>query len=191
MKILINKPRVSLGTVGWILLLGFLAYRMAPQARAALGVGDARLTAPVLELPTLAGERLNLEQYREQVVLVNFWATWCPPCRVEMPGFQRVYDDRREEGFVVIGISTDQAGEAVVRAFLDDRDITFPVAMATREVVRDFGGVRALPTSFLIDRDGRVRQEVTGIFLEPALRLAVGHLLQESGAIAPDLGVAQ
>ncbi len=66
-----------------------------------------------------------------------------------------------------------------MRSFLQERGITFPVAMATGAVVRDFGGVSALPTSFLIDREGRIRQEVRGMFAEPALRMAVGRLLDE------------
>lgn len=184
MKLFGKMPRVSLGSVGWILLLGFLGYRIAPQVQAAFGAGAGDSIAPSYAARTLDGEAISLEGLRGKVVLVNFWATWCPPCRIEMPGFQRVYEDRRDEGFVVLGISTDQAGEGVVREFLQERGITFPVTMATGQVVQDFGGVQALPTSFLIDREGRIRQEVKGIFAEPALRMAVGHLLEE-GASAP------
>jgi len=177
---LFTRPRLTPGHVGWILLLGFLAYRIAPQVKAAFGAGAGSSYAPAVALQTIDGEPVSLEQYRGQVVLLNFWATWCPPCRIEMPGFQRVYEDRREEGFVVLAISTDQAGTGVVRTFLEERGLTFPVAMATGQVVRDFGGVRALPTSFLIDRDGRIRQEIKGLFAEPALRLAVDRLLAEA-----------
>ena len=184
MKIFGKTPRVSLGGIGWILLLGFLGYRIAPQVQAALGVGGGGDMAPSYAAQTLDGESISLEGLRGQVVLVNFWATWCPPCRIEMPGFQRVYEDRREEGFVILGISTDRAGQGVVREFLEDRGITFPVTMASGQVVRDFGGVQALPTSFLIDREGRVRQEVKGIFAEPTLRMAVGHLLKEPATAA-------
>lgn len=179
MKLFGKTPRLSLGGVGWVLLLGFLAYRISPQVMAAFGAGTGDSAAPAFELRTLDAAPVSLEGLRGQVVLVNFWATWCPPCRIEMPGFQRVYEERRGEGFVVLGISTDQAGEGVVRSFLQERGITFPVAMATGAVVRDFGGVSALPTSFLIDREGRIRQEVRGMFAEPALRMAVGRLLEE------------
>jgi hypothetical protein len=70
----------------------------------------------------------------------------------------------------------------VVREFLDSRELTFPAAMATGRIVRDYGGVRALPTSFLIDREGRIRHEVRGIFAEPALRMSVDRLLAEPRA---------
>lgn len=191
MKLFSKMPRVSLGSVGWILLLGFLGYRIAPQVQAAVGAGTGGSIAPGFELQTIDGEPVSLEQYRGQVVLVNFWATWCPPCRVEMPGFQRVYEDRRDEGFVVLGVSTDRAGVGVVRDFLEERGITFPVAMATGQVVQDFGGVRALPTSFLIDREGHIRHEVKGIFAEPALRMAVGHLLEEGASTTSMAGGAR
>jgi peroxiredoxin len=179
MKFLSKMTRPTLGSVGWMLLLAFVAYRIAPQVRAAFGAGSGHGVAPTFELQTIDGEPVSLEQYRGQVVLLNFWATWCPPCRIEMPGFQRVYRDKRDQGFVVLGLSTDQGGRAVVRQFLNERGITFPVAMASARVVQDFGGVRALPTSFLIDREGRIRQEIRGIFAEPALRMAVDHLLAE------------
>jgi peroxiredoxin len=171
--------RLSLEVALWVLVLGFLGYRLWPQVAAAVAIGGRSDEAPSFSLRTLDGESVSLEELRGQVVLVNFWATWCPPCRLEMPGFERVYRDRREKGFIVVGISTDRTGEATVRQFLEARGITFPVTMASGEVVRDFGGVRALPTSFLIDRQGRVRHVVSGIFAEPALRLAVDRLLAE------------
>lgn len=184
-------PKKLFGTIAWILVLGFLAYRMAPQVMAAAGIGAAGPESPTFTVTTLDGEIVALDAYRGQVVLVNFWATWCPPCRLEMPGFQRVYEDRRADGFVVIGLSTDRAGTSVVREFTEERDITFPIAMATGRIVQDFGGVRSLPTSFLIDREGRVRHEVRGYFAEPALRLAVRQLLDEPVSTPPSREVVR
>jgi cytochrome c biogenesis protein CcmG, thiol:disulfide interchange protein DsbE len=181
-KLFAKIPGITLGGIGWMLVLGFLGYRIAPQVQAAFGAGAGGSEAPGFELHTIHGEPVSLERYRGQVVLLNFWATWCPPCRVEMPAFQRVYEDKREQGFVVLGVSTDRAGVEVVREFLDQRGLTFPVAMATGQVVRDFGGIRALPTSFLIGRDGTIRQEIKGYFAEPALRMAVNRLLEEPPA---------
>lgn len=174
-----KKRRISLEHLAWVLLLGFIAYRMGPQVKAALGAGGGDSAAPAFELETLDGAPVSLADLRGKVVVVNFWATWCPPCRVEMPGFQRVYTDRREDGLVIVGVSLDQGGEGPVREFVRERGITFPIAMADANVAQAFGGVRTLPTSFLIDREGRIRQEVTGIFAEPTLRMAVGHLLNE------------
>lgn len=171
--------------LAWIALAAFLAYRIWPQVAAAFGVASASTAAPDFQVTTLAGQALSSEQLRGKVVLVNFWATWCPPCRVEMPGFQAVYDRRKDQGFVVLGISTDAGGREPVERFLAERDITYPVAMATGSVVRDFGGANVLPTSFLIDRDGRVRYEVRGIFTSVALGQAVDRLLAEPPRVQP------
>ncbi len=135
--------------------------------------------APDFQLTTLDGVPVTRDSLRGKVVLLNFWATWCPPCRIEMPGFQRVHDEYVDRGFTVLGVSTDAAGRRPVLDFLRDRKITYPVAMATGRMVNDYGGARVLPTSFLMDREGRVRHEVRGYFAEIALRKAVGRLLDE------------
>jgi cytochrome c biogenesis protein CcmG, thiol:disulfide interchange protein DsbE len=163
----------------WVAVLGFAGHRLWPQVAAAFDVGIARKEAPSFAVTTLDGEPVSMESLRGQVVLVNFWATWCAPCRIEMPGFERVYQEKKEQGFVIVGLATDRTGSADVERFLADRGISFPVAMAAGEITREFGGLRGIPTSFLIDRDGRVRHTVTGIFAEPALRMAVNRLLAE------------
>lgn len=173
--------RRSAERVAWIALLAFIGYRIWPQIAAAAGIGtasDGATDTPAFEVVTLAGDTLAIERLRGQVVLVNFWATWCPPCRVEMPGFQSVYERRRRDGFVILGLSSDVAS-ASVREFLDERGITYPVAMATRPVTRAFGDPRLLPTSFLIDRSGRIRHRVEGYFTSVALDQAVQRLLDE------------
>ncbi len=171
--------RVSLETVLWVAVAGLVIYRVAPQARAALGLGSGGSTVPALTLPRLDGGTLNLAGLRGQVVLVNFWATWCPPCRFEMPGFEKVYRDRHADGFTIVGISADQGPSSAVKSFLRERAITYPVAMATAEAMSAFGGVNTFPTSFLVDRKGVIRYTVQGIFAETTLRQAVQRLLDE------------
>ena len=171
--------RISIEAVLWIAVLGFIGYRIWPQAASALGIGSGGLDAPDFRVETLDGTPVALSDLRGQVVLVNFWATWCPPCRFEMPGFQRVYDEYRDQGFTILGLSTDRGGTRIVREFLEERGITYPVAMATPEAVRVFGGANLLPTSYLIDRDGRIRYTVKGVYTETALSQAVARLLRE------------
>jgi thiol-disulfide isomerase/thioredoxin len=162
-------------------VLGIIGYRLQPQAWAALGLGaeDTEVSSRAIE--TLDGEILTLEGLRGQVVLVNAWATWCAPCVLEMPGFQRVYEDYRDQGFTVLGISRDEGSPDLVRAFLREKGITYPVAMAWQASLEGFGEIGGLPTSYLLGKDGNIKHRVEGLFTEPALRLAIKNLLEEDG----------
>lgn len=161
-----------------IIVIVLLYQRALPQASAALGFGGSSEPAPAFRLATLDGDTIALEDLRGNVVLVNFWASWCPPCRVEMPGFERVYRERAKDGFVIVGIATDTYAREKIRAFLAEHRITYPTVLATPGVIRDYGGINALPESFLIDRRGRIRHRVIGFFAEPALRAAVDRMLE-------------
>jgi peroxiredoxin len=163
----------------WLAVVGLFVWRISPQVRAAFGWGSGGTAAPAVTFSMLDGHTQPLKGLKGQVVLVNFWATWCPPCRAEMPGFQKVYAAKHAAGFTVVGVSMDQLSPDQVAAFLRDHGIEYPVAMGTREVVAGFGGVNSYPTSFLIDREGRVRYTVNGIFAEVTLRAAIDRLLAE------------
>lgn len=161
----------------WILVAGALLRRMAPPPEVALLAVDQ--PAPAFTVRTLDGEKVSLDDLQGEVVLVNFWATWCPPCRLEMPGFQSVYDRYKDRGFTVVGLATDADGARVVRDFLDANHITYPVAMAPDDVRLRYGGVNALPQSFLLDRNGVLRHVVHGVFSEGTLMRAVDELLAQ------------
>ncbi len=163
----------------WVVVAVLFVVRVTPQLRAAVGWGGAGTDEPSVTFDLLGGGKLPLAQLKGQVVLVNFWATWCPPCRAEMPGLERVYEDRHAAGFTILGVSTDEGSRDKVAAFLQQHGITYPVAMASYETVAGFGGVNDYPTSFLIDRRGKVRYVVRGMFASPALRAAVDRLLAE------------
>ena len=162
----------------WILVIGLLVWRFGPQVGAALGIGGTDEPAPDFAIETLAGDSLRLSDLRGRVVLVNFWATWCAPCRVEMPGFQDVWEDYRDRGFTIVGLSVDRGVRADVARWVGQREITYPIGFPTGATRRAYGGARTLPTSVLINRDGRIVHRVEGFYAEPALRAAVKRLLE-------------
>jgi peroxiredoxin len=101
-----------------------------------------------------------------------------------MPGFDDVYRSRRERGFVVVGISQDVGTPDLVRQFIAEREVSYPIVQGTPEIERAFGGVSVLPTSFLVGRDGRIRHVVRGVWLEATLAAAVDRLLAEEAPTA-------
>jgi thiol-disulfide isomerase/thioredoxin len=118
--------------------------------------------AAAFALHTIDNQEISLASLRGRVTLVNFWATWCPPCRAEIPdliALQEKYRDRLQ----VIGISEDEGGSEVVRKYVADHRMNYPVAMTSPEFEKLFPGVSALPTSFLIDKEGRIVQKHVGM----------------------------
>ncbi|MHB1863049.1 MAG: TlpA disulfide reductase family protein [Gemmatimonadaceae bacterium] len=174
----------------WLALGIFVGHRLWPQVAAAAGVASENAAVPPFQLTTLAGQPVSSDQLRGKVVLINFWASWCPPCRFEMPGFESVYERNKNRDFVVLGVSMDAGSTDGVKKFLADNHITYPVAMATGDMVESFGNVNLLPTSFLIDRQGRIRNTVQGIFAAVALDQAVQRLLAEPADPPAHAGLA-
>jgi peroxiredoxin len=179
MKSVWNKIKRPLELLLWAGVLGFVLLRLGPQITAAVGIGggDEPFSAGVFR--SLDGSVITRQDLAGKVVLVNAWATWCPPCVIEMPGFQRVYDDYKDQGFLVLGVSRDQGDPASVRTFLERKGITYPVAMAADVDLGGITDVSTLPTSFLIGKDGTIRHRVEGLYAGPALRLAVKRLLAQ------------
>ena len=146
------------GKIVPLILIGLIAYMwFRPYA----WVQDLNETLPPVSFTTLDGRQGNLESLRGKVVLVNFWATWCPYCRHEMPTMQEFYKDYNGKGFEILAFSVDD-GPGKVQDFLRETGYTFPVAMADGSIQQAFGGVSQVPVSFIIDRDGKLRHKVHG-----------------------------
>ena len=154
----------------------FIAYRLGPQVGALVGIGPAHGPAPDFSFTALDGTVVNASELRGQVVVLNFWATWCGPCRLEMPSLQSLHEDRVNDGVVVLGLATDNSPPREIESFLDERGISYPVGVATPSQVRAFGGVPMIPTTLLIDRDGIIRHRIEGYAAPPVLRVAVNRL---------------
>jgi len=138
---------------------------------------NALSVAPDFTLYTATGEPVQLSKYRGQVVILDFWATWCGPCRKEIPGFVNLYNQYRDKGLTIIGVSLDQKGWDVVKPFIQEYNINYPVVLGNSEVVNDYGGIRAIPTTFIIDRNGRVVDRVVGYHPESFFRQRIEPLL--------------
>jgi thiol-disulfide isomerase/thioredoxin len=166
-------------------LLVFLFYRLGPQLGALTGVGPDLGRSPDYTFTALDGTELRSAELAGKVVVLNFWATWCGPCKLEMPTLQSLHEDRADDGVVVLGLATDVGSGTAVAEFLRERDITYAIGRATNAHRQAFGGVNVIPTTFVIDRGGIVRHRVVGYFTSPALRAAVSRLLAEEGTAVP------
>lgn len=173
------RKRITIWTVLFAALGLFVLVRLAPHLGAIIGVRSGQDIAPDFAVTTLDGEVLSSSALRGKVVLVNFWATWCLPCRAEMPLLERMWKRHKAGGFVLVGFSTDRTGEGSVRKFLAERGISYHVAIVGQEIEAAFGGVRGIPTTFLLDQTGRIRHRVVGPLAPASLELAVRRLLAD------------
>lgn len=113
-----------------------------------------------------------------KVLLVNFWATWCPPCRKEIPALIRIQNEYQDQGFSVIGISMDEGGRRVVSKFIKKLKVNYPVFVGDAKIGRGFGGVMGIPVSFLVDRNGDVVKRLDGYISEKLLKRELELLLK-------------
>lgn len=165
------------------LLLQRLGYLLSAPA---ISPGEAQARKPFaadFTLPDLQGNAVGLSDLRGQVVLLNFWATWCPPCRAEMPSMQALYKDYREKGFTILAISSDVEGKGSVAPFVERLDLTFPVLLDPRSVVGTRLQVLGIPTSYLLDKQGRLAGVEVGAqnWNEDKMRRLLDRLLAEEG----------
>jgi peroxiredoxin len=143
--------------------LYFLLARQRPasdfRSRSSLKVGDP---APEFALPSLTGKTVQLADYRGRPVFLNFWATWCPPCREEMPSMEALYRKFKGLGLEFMTISLDDDGEGLVRDFLSARSLTFPVLRDAKKEVANRYGLTGVPETFIINHYGEVLAKIVG-----------------------------
>jgi peroxiredoxin len=167
---------VGLAAVAAWLVIGGGIERLRPRPSSPSGPAEVGQGAPDFSLENAAGGQSQLSDYRGQVVLLNFWATWCVPCRAEMPEIESTYLAHRERGFRVLAINV-QENEAEVRAFFDELGLSFPALLDREASVARLYLARALPSSFLVDRQGVVRYVRVGPLTGPTLEEQVAKLL--------------
>jgi len=135
--------------------------------------------APDFTLPELEGNSLTLSDFKGKVIILNFWATWCPPCRREIPDFVELYENYKDRGLLIIGVNLDGGDRSLVKQFSEKYKINYSVVLGNVNVTEDYGGIRAIPTTFIIDREGNIREKYIGYQPGTTFENAVKRLLKE------------
>ncbi|MEA3361834.1 MAG: TlpA disulfide reductase family protein [Thermodesulfobacteriota bacterium] len=118
--------------------------------------------APDFTLTDMQGQQVSLSQFRGKVVVLNFWATWCPPCREEMPSMEQLYRDFKDKGLVMLAVNVDENGKKAVSQFLQKTPHSFPILLDSENIAQNAYGVFRFPESFIIDRNGVVVEKIIG-----------------------------
>jgi peroxiredoxin len=152
-----------------VTILGMLAFgkyvdRTLHRPTATTLVGDVRgVQAPDFELPSLDGKKIKLSDYRGKAVVLNFWATWCSPCKIEMPWFVDLQKQYGSEGLAILGVAMDDSDPQKIAQFASEMGVNYPVLLGTEKVSEQYGNVEYLPTTFYINRQGRIVGKAAGL----------------------------
>jgi peroxiredoxin len=151
----------------------------AAPAQTASGVGiEPGQTPPPFTLPDLEGNEISLADFEGKVVVLDLWATWCPPCRKEIPFLVSLYNDYRDQGLEIVGVGLDQQGAAVIAPFVEANDVTYTILVGNQDISRTYK-VSGIPMTLMIDRDGVVASKDVGFApqMEAEMRTRVEELL--------------
>lgn len=144
-----------------------------------------RKSAPEFELKDADGKTVRLSDYKGKVVLLDFWATWCGPCKIEIPWFIDFERKYKDQGFAVIGVSMDEEGWQVVKPFISELAINYRILQGSDSTAQLYGGVEALPTTFLIDRDGKIAATHVGLAGKDDFEDGIKKLMASPSASVP------
>ena len=154
----------------------FAAIMIAFSAASILG---QETRVPQFALRDVNGRTVRLSDYRGKVVMINFWATWCPPCRAEMPDLVRLQREHAKQGLQIIGITYPPERKDRVRRFARSLKVNYPIILGTREIKTRFSSVEALPLTVVINRDGKVSDIISGILLREEFEEKIRPLLMK------------
>ncbi len=161
----------------WIL---FSADKSGLSTAGRIPAAQKGFLAPEIELKTLTGETIKLSDLRGQAVLVNLWATWCPPCRAEMKTLETVYNDYKDQGFTVVSVNmTSQDDPSAIPSFVKEQGLTYPILLDEAGKVARAYQMKSLPSSFFINRDGTINEVIIGgPMAEALLRTRIEEILK-------------
>lgn len=135
--------------------------------------------APDFQLTDLEGKTHTLSDYKGKILLINFWATWCPPCRAEIPDFVEVYASKKSQGLEILGVSVDNLAPSALKNFVSRLKINYPVALATEKIILDFQPGEYIPTTIVLDKKGHIRYKHVGQLDKETLLSIFNSLSQE------------
>jgi peroxiredoxin len=138
------------------MMMKFLTFVTAVLLVPALVLSQPTGKAPTFKLKTVDGKTIDLQKLQGKVVVVNFWATWCGPCKAEIPGFQDMYKQYRSKGLEIVGVSLDRDGWTPVKPFIEQHKIAYPIVIGDGDLADAYGGINAIPTTFIIDKKGNI-----------------------------------
>jgi len=151
-------------TIAALLTVAVLTGCSTPTTvKAAVKAAKDRKPAPDFTLKDASGATLRLSDYKGKVVLLNFWATWCGPCQIEIPWFMDFQQNYKDRDFAVLGVSFDDDGWKSVKPFIERKKLNYRVAIGTEEISTLYGGLDSLPTTFILDRSGRIAAVHVGL----------------------------
>ena len=147
--------------------------------RLAYAKAAERTLAPDFTLNDASGVRVKLSQFRGKVVLLSFWATWCVPCRTEIPWFVEFNETYKDRGLAVLGVSLDDDGWNAVRPYIDKMKVGYPVMLASGDIASRYGGLNSLPVTLIIDKSGRIAVTHVGLCARSEYEAAIDTMLAE------------
>lgn len=146
-----------------VALMLFAGFHMTRRSGDASAVNFKNRVAPDFELKSLDGQTVHLSDFRGKAVLLNFWATWCEPCKIEMPWFVELQKQYGPQGLQVIGVAMDDASEQDIAKFAKNMGVNYPILIGKEAVGDAYGGIPFLPFTFFIDRSGKVTDKIPGL----------------------------
>jgi peroxiredoxin len=139
--------------------------------------GEVGAPAPEFHLPDLTGAQVASSSFQGKVVILDFWATWCPPCREEIPHLVNLQAKYRDQGLAIVGLSLDAGGARDVKPFAEEHDVNYTMLIANEEVAKAYGNITSIPTTFVIDRDGKIVRRFIGYTAPEVFEQAIQPLL--------------
>jgi|SRR5579862_310477 len=175
-----NRNPLALIVVALVVAFGiYVGYHKARRSGASMTSHVARSSpAPDFSLQSLDGKTTHLSDFRGKAVLLNFWATWCGPCKIEMPWFVDLQKEYGAQGLQIVGVAMDDASAQDIAKFAKDMGVNYPILIGKESVGDEYGGVPALPESFLIARDGKIVDKIIGLRGKAEIEDAVKKALE-------------